>query len=128
MLRAEKRREVAQSSNQEQEVASAEVQRKQMSDAADRLAQQIMIIERIMEEFGLTLDLEEETRVGQEELMESKEMYEGGLREAEEAVRDVREGTYVSTMAEPFMMPSDVYDEDEAMRDLDETAKQTGLT
>lgn len=127
MMRAEKERDVAQEGSHTEKALAAEATRRRMSDSADSLAQQVMIIERIMEEFGLTVDMEEEMQADLEMLEESREATEIGLAEAEQAVQEnVEQSTYISTMASPFMMPSDVYDEDEAMRDLDECAKQTG--
>lgn len=127
MMRAEKERDVAHEGGASDKAMAAEADRRQMSDAADALAQQIMIIERIMEEFGLTLDLEEEARADREMLEESREAYEQGVMDADEAVREqIAQGEYINTVSAPFMMPNEVYDEDEAMRDLDELAKQTG--
>lgn len=126
-LRAEKERELAQQQGDEQKVRDAEETRRCMNEAATALSAQVTTLERIMEEVGLTVDLEEDARADQERLEESREGYEEGLAEAEEQIREhIAQGEYISTMASPFMMPSDVYDEDEAMRDLDECAKQTG--
>lgn len=127
MMRAEKDRDVARDQNDQHKSTTAEADRLRLSDAADALAQQIMIIERIMEEFGVTLDLEEEARVDREMLEDSRHAYEQGMEDARTDLREANaQGEYIATMASPFMMPSDVFDEDEAMRDLDECAKQTG--
>lgn len=126
MMRAEKERDEADDAGDSEKFAAAEAQRRQMSDAADALAQQIMIIERIMEEFGLTLDLEEEARADHELLEQSRDAYDHRVAEVSEAVADINvTGEYVNSINSPYMMPSEVYDEDEAMRDLDECAKQT---
>lgn len=124
MLRAEKERELAQQTGDEEKERAAEGARRAMSDAADALSAQVATLERVMEEVGILVDVEEDARANREMLEESREAYEHGLAEAEESIR--AQGEYISTMASPFMMPSDVYDEDEAMRDLDECAKQTG--
>lgn len=127
MMRAEKERDVAQESGESEKVESAEAQRRQMSDAADAIAQQIMIIERIMEEFGLTLDLEEEARADRELLEESREAYEQHVADTEDAVDNANAvGEFIHNTSSSYMMSGDAYDEDEAMRDLDECAKQTG--
>lgn len=127
MMRAEKERDVAQDAGDEDKATSADAQRRQMSDSADALAQQIMIIERIMEEFGLKLDLEEEARADQEMLKQSRDAYQHHAAQAEQAIEAVKNnGEYIKTMSNYNIMSSDVYDEDEAMRDLDECAKQTG--
>lgn len=127
MMRAEKERDAARDAGDDDKSAAIEAERRQMSDAADALAQQIMIFERIMEEFGVTLDLEEEALAEQEMLEESRHAYEEGVDEAHDTIREQAEqGEYITTMSSPFMVLSDVYDEDEAMRDLDECAKQTG--
>lgn len=122
-MRAEKERELAQQEGDANKVNEAEAQRRAMAEEADAIATQVATLERIMEEVGITVDREEDAKSNTELLEESREMYENGLVEAEERIR---EGEYISTMVSPFMMPSDVYDEDEAMRDLDECAKQTG--
>lgn len=126
-MRAEKERELAQQQGDAEKVRDAEDTRNTMSEAANALSTQVSTLERIMEEVGLGVDLEEDARADQERLEESREGYENGLAEAEEQIKEhIAQGEYISTMASPFMMPSDVYDEDEAMRDLDECAKQTG--
>lgn len=71
--------------------------------------------------------MEEEARADREMVEESHQAYEQGVTAAEQSIREqVAQGEYISTMPAPFMTPSDVYDEDESMRDLDECAKQTG--
>lgn len=127
MMRAEKERELAQQQGDDAKVRDAEGARRALSDAAEALSAQVATLERIMEEVGLTVEIEEDQRADQEMLEESREQYEQGLAAADEQIREhMAQGEYMTTMASPFMMPSDVYDEDEAMRDLDETAKQTG--
>lgn len=127
MMRAEKDHGLAHDAGDAEKAAAAEAHRQQMSDAADALAQQIMIIERIMEEFGLALDLEEEARVDREMLEESRDAYDHHISEAADAIAEAKAaGEYVNAMSSPYMATGDVYDEDEAMRDLDECAKQTG--
>jgi len=129
MLRAEKERDLLREQGETERAAEVDASRAALNDAADALGQQVLTFERIMEEVGLTLDLEEEARANLQRLEESREMYDAGVVEAEEIMRErAAQGEYISTMASPFMMPSDVYDEDEAMRDLDECARQTGRT
>lgn len=126
-LRAENDRELAQQQGDTAKVRAAEEERRSMTEAANALSTQVTTLERIMQEVGLTFDLEEEHRAAQERLEETREDYEEGLAECEDQIREqMAQGEYISTMASPFMMPSDVYDEDEAMRDVDECAKQTG--
>lgn len=126
-LRAEKDCELAKQQGDTAKVRAAEEERRSMTEAANVLSTQVTTLERIMQEVGLTFDLEEEERAAQERLEETREDYEEGLAECEDQIREqMAQGEYISTMASPFMMPSDVYDEDEAMRDVDECAKQTG--
>lgn len=126
-LRAEKDRDVAQQQGDTAKARAADDERRAMTETATALSAQVTTLERIMEEVGLTFELEEEHRDVQERLEVSREGYEEGLAEAEDQIREqMVQGEYMSTMASPFMMPSDVYDEDEAMRDVDEFAKQTG--
>lgn len=129
MMRAEKDRDEAHDAGHTEKAASAEAQRRQMSDAADALNHQVMIIERIMEEFGLSLDLEEEARANNELLEESREAYEHSAMEADQSVREQMErNQYFSTITSaPFINPNEFYSaEDEAMRDLDDCARKTG--
>lgn len=122
MVRAEKERDVAQEAGDADKAASAEAQRRQNSDAADAIAKQVMIIERIMEEFGLALDLEEEARADREMLEESRDIYHQHIAEAQHAIEESNEtGEYINNMSSSpnYMMPGEVYDEDEAMRDLE---------
>lgn len=127
MLRAEKERDMLRDQGDATKANELEAQRRALSDAADELSQQVLTFERIMEEVGLTLDLDEEAHNNLQRLEDSRQAYEQGMVQAEQLMRErVSQGEYISTMASPFMMPSDVYDEDEAMRDLDECAKQTG--
>lgn len=127
MLRAEKDRAMAESASQRDVAAAAEAKRRHMSDAAEALASQIVIFERIMEEFGLNIEMDDERRESEAALEASREAYHRSTAEADEALRETSMNhEYVNAMTSPFMMPSDVFDEDEAMRDLDETAKLTG--
>ncbi|PXF40506.1 hypothetical protein BWQ96_09787 [Gracilariopsis chorda] len=127
MRRAEEQRNQARSDNDAEKTMEAETQRAQMSKAVDMLSQQIMVIERIMEECGLALDLEDEARAEREMLEQSREACEEGAAEADVALQEQSEQTaYINKLSASFMAPSDVLDEDEAMRDLDECAKQTG--
>lgn len=131
--RLEKEKEVAEREGDAQKSRELEVRRKAISETVEQLGEQLIILERVMRENGLSAELdeedEEELRRGEELLEESREEYEEERLVAEERIRDsVATGEYMSTMASAFMMPSDVLDEDEAMRDLDECAKQTGRT
>lgn len=127
MMRAEKEKEIAQQQGDTAKLRDAEKTRRALANTSDALSAQLTILERIMEEVGLTAHLEEEDRENQELYEESREVYEEELAEAEEQIREnIAQGEYMSTMASPFMMPSDVFDEDSAMREVDEVAKQTG--
>lgn len=127
MMKAEKERDVAHDSGDSERAGVAEAQRRQMSDAADALAQQIMIIERIMEEFGLVLDLEEEAKADREMLEERQNIYNRHLVQDSSAIAENYDRVEATKPTGPeYMMPADVYDEDKAMRDVDEIAQQTG--
>lgn len=136
MMRAEKDKELAQHHADAARARDAEATRRAMSDMADALSMQITTLERIMHDVGLQVDIDDDARANRQLLEESREMYEEGLAEAEQHIAEhVAQGEYMTTMASPFMMPSDVYDEaddhddeDRAMADLDEVAKQTGRT
>lgn len=127
-MRAEKEKQIAQQQGDTAKLRDAEKARRDMASTADALSAQLTILDRIMEEVGLTAHLEEEDRENRELYEESREVYEEELAEAEEQIREnIAQGEYMSTMASPFMMPSDVFDdEDSAMREVDEVAIQTG--
>lgn len=133
IVRAEQEYEEVAVTSDKSTVAKQKVE--QLSHSADILSGQIMVIERILEEFGLMNEIEEERKKEGEQLEEMRRRYEQGAMEADDARREsvarVEEGNYMSALGSSFMMPSevlDVVDEDEAMRDLDETAKLTGRT
>ncbi|CAN8072306.1 unnamed protein product [Agarophyton chilense] len=127
MLRAEEERDTAAQQQRGEAASQAEQTRLTMSERADVLAHQIMLMERIMEESGLALDLDEEARADRDALLRSREAYEQHAAEADCALREHEQHTaYISTLTAPFMAPSDVLDEDDAMRDFDECAKQSG--
>lgn len=127
MRRAEEQRKQGLHDKDADKAGQAERQHAQMSKAVDTLSQQIMIIERIMEECGLALDLEDEARAERSLLEQSRDAYEQVAAQADAAVHSQNEQTaYINTLSASFMAPSDVVDEDEAMRDVDECAKQTG--
>lgn len=127
MMRAQTDRDTAHEAGQTDKASAAETRRQRMSDAADALNQQIMIIERIMEEFGQTLDFDEEARENNGLLEESHKAYERSALEAEQIVRDQMErNQYISTITSPsYINPNDVYsEEDKAMQELDDCVRE----
>lgn len=80
-----------------------------------------------MENFWVTLDVVEQARSVQEMLGESRQDYQNGITEAQKSIRAQVAGRkrriYLQHVC-PFMNPSDVYDEDESMRDRDECANK----
>ena len=80
-----------------------------------------------MEEFGLVLDLEEEAKVDREMLEERQNIYNRHLAQDTNAIDEDYNRVEPNKPSGPdYMMPTEVYDEDKAMRDVDEIAKQTG--
>lgn len=127
VMRLEKESEVSRLENQPEQAREADTTLKRMNETTEALGQQIMIIERIMEESGLTLDLDAETGADRDMLEQSREEYEERVADADEAVKDQAEQTaYIDNISAPHVVPRELFDEDEAMRDLDECAKQTG--
>lgn len=126
-MRARKDRDLAQQSGDTTKALEAEQEARAMAEAAEALAQQILILERIMEEFGFTFDLDEDGVIDEEMLAKGREEYQNASRTAEENIKEQQVVSEYTNAVSPYMMPcNDVLDEDEAMRDLDECAKQTG--
>lgn len=127
MMRAEKERDVAHDAGDERRAAAAEAQRRQMSDAADVFAQQIDIIERIMQDFGLIADLDDDGVMEQRLLHDGYAAYEyHTVQVAEAAGRMHQHNEDMRNHLAQYTMSNEVYDEDEVMRELDEIARRTG--
>lgn len=126
-LRARKDRDLAQQNGDTNKASEAEQEARAMAEAAEALGQQILILERIMEEFGFTFDLDDDDGIDDEILVKGREEYQHTGRLAEDNIKEQQGGNEYTNEVSPYMMPcNDVLDEDEAMRDLDECAKQTG--
>lgn len=127
VMRVEKERDVAHDAGDERRATVAEAQRQQMSDAADAFTQQIEIIERIMQEFGLVADLDDDGVMEQRLLHDGYAEYEYHAVQVTEATERMQQHNEdMRNHLAQYTMSNEVYDEDEVMRELDEIARRTG--
>lgn len=130
MRRAERDFNIAHDSGETERALLADTRRRQMSDAADALAQQITIIERVMEEFGISTNLEEEVRTDRTAFEQNGTLLKRSDAHSQIIVRDHFDQNYFSSLIPPshLVHSNNVHcEEDGVVRDRDEYVWRTGV-